>query len=48
MEEIIMNENITLTEEQKERNKQEARSKLINIILEKIMEEKLNARYNKN
>jgi hypothetical protein len=29
-----------LTEEQKEQNKKEARSKLIDIILEKLMEEK--------
>jgi hypothetical protein len=34
-----------LTEEQKEQNKKEARSHLIDIILEKIMEDKQNARY---
>lgn len=38
--------NNQLTDEQKEQNKREARSKLIDIILEKIMEEKLDARIN--
>jgi hypothetical protein len=38
------NNTLKLTQEQKERNKQEARSKLIDIILEKMMEEKLDAR----
>lgn len=40
--------NITLTAEQKEQNKQEARAKIIDYILEKIMEEKLNVRQSQN
>lgn len=43
-----MNTNIHLAEQQKEQNKIEANSKLIKIILEKIMEEKENERNNKN
>jgi ribosome maturation protein Sdo1 len=37
--------NMKLTEEQREQNKKEARSRLIDIILEKMMEEKLNERH---
>jgi ribosome maturation protein Sdo1 len=39
---------VKLTQEQKEYNKKEARSQIIEIILEKIMEEKQNARYSKS
>jgi hypothetical protein len=42
------NTKVTLTEKQKELNRKEARSKLIEIILEKIMEDKQNARYNQS
>lgn len=39
---------MNLTDKQKEQNKKEIRSQLIEIILERIMEEKQNARYSKS